>query len=98
MNKRESKIIKSAVEIFKRYLSPKKIFFFGSRVKKENKGKSDFDFAIDCKPPNISIQRRIKDDIEKISGLYKIDIVYLPEVDPDFRKIIISTGKVIYEE
>lgn len=97
MNKRSDEILKETIEIFKRYLNPSRVILFGSKAKEHNDTHSDFDLAIDAERPHISKERRMNEEIEKISGLYKVDVIYLPSLDEDFRKIIIKTGKVIYE-
>lgn len=97
MDARYNEIIHKIVEILKRFLEPSRIILFGSRAKGKNSRHSDFDFALTCSRPPISIERKIKEEIEKVSGLYKVDVVYLDSVEEDFRKIILNTGKVVYE-
>lgn len=38
-----------------------------------------------------------EDEIENAAGLHGVDVVYLQEVDNDFKNIILKTGRVIYE-
>jgi predicted nucleotidyltransferase len=97
MNKRETDIIKGTIEILKNCINPSKIILFGSRAKAENAEHADFDFAVDCKKPKISLQRKINEEIAKISGLYKVDIVYMSSIEKKFKDIVVHTGKVIYE-
>lgn len=97
MNNRENEIIHASIKIIRKYLDPPKIILFGSRTKDINSKHADFDFAIQCKEPDISVQRKIREDIEKISGLYKIDLVYLLSCDKKFRNIVLKTGEVVYE-
>ena len=94
---REAEIIKNTVEIIKNYCHPSKIILFGSRAQEKNHCHADFDFAVDIKKPSISMQREIRNAIDKISGLYKVDIVYLLSIDKEFKNIILQTGKVLYE-
>ena len=89
--------MKGTIEILKKYLNPSKIILFGSRAKAENAEHADFDFAVDCKKPQISLQRKINEEIEKINGLYKVDIIYMLSVEKKFKNIVLHTGKVIYE-
>jgi len=98
MNLREKDILQQSIKIIKDVLNPTRIILFGSRAKKTNDPHADFDFAIDCEKPSISIQREINDRIEKISGLYKVDIVYIPSVDEEFKNIILKTGTTTYEK
>ncbi|MDI6735200.1 MAG: nucleotidyltransferase domain-containing protein [bacterium] len=97
MNNRENEILRETIDVLKEGLNPSRIILFGSRAKGNNDKNADFDFAVDCKRPKISVQRKISEEIEKISGLYKVDIVYMLSVDEEFRKIILKTGEVIYE-
>ena len=98
MDKRSNEIVKGVVGILREFLKPLRIIIFGSRAKGNNIGQSDFDFAVDCPRPYISVEREMKEQIEKISGLYGVDIVYLCSVDKDFRQIILKTGRLIYEK
>lgn len=97
MGSRQEKIIEETILILKRFLNPSKIIIFGSRAKEKDKKCSDFDFALSCPKPCLSVERKINEAIEKVSGLYKVDIVYLDSIDDEFKKIILKTGKVVYE-
>ncbi len=97
MGNRENEIIQAVTEILKRFLNPSRIILFGSRAKENNREHSDFDFALDCAKPSLSVERKINEEIEKISGLYKVDLIYLGSVDKEFKEIVLKTGKVIYE-
>ncbi|MBU0683045.1 MAG: nucleotidyltransferase domain-containing protein [Candidatus Omnitrophota bacterium] len=96
-NNREKEIVQAVVNILAEVLSPSRIILFGSRAKGNNEQHADFDFAVDIPRPDISMERKIKDEVEKASGLYKVDIIYLDDVDEDFKNIVLGTGKVIYE-
>ena len=98
MNSREQEIFDRAVALLVEELQPKRIYLFGSRGKGEARIGSDFDFAVDCKVPDRSKIQLIKDMLDAAAGLYSIDIVFLPEVDPGFKEIILNTGKMIYEK
>jgi len=89
------KIVKYLIEKTK----PTKIILFGSRAKKNNRKSSDIDLAVDTKTEvDFRTKRKIKEEVKKISGLYDVDIVYLSEVDKDFKNLIVSTGIVLYEK
>lgn len=81
-----------------RRLAPSRIFLFGSRVDGGNGKHADFDFAVDCTRPSVSDQRVINEEVEKIAGLYKVDVVFLKSIDKEFREIILNKGKLIYEK
>lgn len=95
-SEREKQILQSVVYLLKEDLHPEKIILFGSRAKGNNRKHSDFDFAVETNKPDGRIKRNLFERIEKISGLYKVDIVFLNDVDSTFRDIILSNGKVLY--
>lgn len=99
MTIRETEILNKVREIILANIDVNRIILFGSRAKNKNRTGSDFDFAVDTsrKYNEKSIQE-LKDQVEKIAGLYKVDIVFLEEVDKEFKEIIFETGKVIYEK
>ncbi|RLD17461.1 MAG: nucleotidyltransferase domain-containing protein [Caldiserica bacterium] len=94
---KEKRILSDIVEILKKYLNPEKIILFGSRAENRNSSGSDFDIAISGKRPDMEVERKIRDEIEKIIGLYKFDIVFIDSVEEKFKEIILKTGRIIYE-
>lgn len=96
-SKRETEILGKVTDILVRRFKPGKILLFGSRAKGSFSRGSDFDLAIEGEKPTPALERTVRDEIEKVSGLYNIDLVYLSNVDDDFRNVIIKTGKVVYE-
>lgn len=94
---REHEIMTGVIDILKKELSPQKIILFGSRAKGTNQIYSDFDFAVDSSRPDMKKSDHLEQKIEKIAGLYSVDIVYLDEVKQGFKDIVLSTGKVVYE-
>lgn len=93
---REKEVLKKVEDILVRELSPSKIILFGSRAKGTQTRGSDFDLAVDAPSPRQDVEWKIKDEIEEARGLYKVDVVYLGNVEDDFRSLIMRTGKVIY--
>lgn len=91
-----NKYISLIVEELKKY-NPKKIILFGSRARGNYKRTSDIDIAVDLELP-FREKRKLKEKIENISGLYSVDLIFLPDVNEDFRNKIIKEGKVLYEE
>jgi len=98
MTKREQEILGKSVEILARELKPNRIYLFGSRAKGKEQPGSDFDFAVDVVPPDVTIKRQTKEMLEAVAGLYSIDVVFLDEVDPKFKQLIFETAKVVYEQ
>lgn len=97
IEKRETEILNNILEVLKTYLSPAKIILFGSRAEGKFYKHSDFDIAVEVNEKiDARKRRKIRNEIEKISGLYKVDIVYLSSVEEDFKNIILETGKIIY--
>jgi len=97
MGSREDEILTNIIELLKKYLNPAQIILFGSRAKQSFNKNADFDLAIDKERPDIRTQRELEGEIEEISGLYKVDIVYLRSVSTPFKEIIMKTGRIIYE-
>ena len=96
MTSRETEVLEAALSILKRELDPKRIILFGSRAEGRHTPGSDFDIAVDVPKPADKAYR-IHESINDAAGLYTIDIVYLPNAAPDFQKLILNTGKVLYE-
>ncbi len=96
MTARENEVLETALSILRRELDPQRIILFGSRAEGHHSPGSDFDLAVDAPKPAgraYSIRETVNDAV----GLYTVDIVYLPNIDADFRNLILKTGKVIYE-
>ena len=85
----EEKLKKEIIEIVEKYLDLKKykVFIFGSRVRGDNFERADIDIGIDG-PDEVPSQAflDIKDELEKIPFLYKIDFVDFKTVSENFRK------------
>lgn len=81
---------KEVLDIAAKYLQLTKyrIFFFGSRVSAEGDERSDIDIGIEGKNEIPSaVMAHIREDLEKLPILYKIEIVDFKNVSPDFRKV-----------
>lgn len=77
--------------------NPKKVILFGSRARGEEKPNSDIDIAVDM-DIDFRQQRKLKEKLEEVSGLYTVDLVFLNQTSPEFRQKILSEGKVLYEK
>ena len=93
----KDKKLNNIVDILVDELQPEKLILFGSRGKGKAEFNSDYDIAIDSGKIDLSEKRILKEKIDKIIGLHKIDLVFLMEVDSGFKNIIQKTGKIIYE-
>lgn len=94
---REREILDRTVTILCETLSPRRILLFGSRAGKRHFSGADFDIAVDHPQPPFRQARKILESVNECAGLHKIDVVYLPDVDEDFRALILETGRVVYE-
>jgi len=95
---REREILDKTVAILRDSLSPRRILLFGSRARERHPRGADFDIAVDHPQPQFRQARKILESVNECAGLHKIDVVYLPDVDEDFRALILETGRVIYEK
>jgi len=89
-------IINDLLEELKKY-NPKKVILFGSRAKGTYNKHSDIDIAVDLNLP-FRERRKLKEKLNQIAGIYTVDLVFLPSVEGDLKKIILSEGKILYEK
>ena len=97
MTPRESEVLETALAILRQELNPRQIILFGSRAEGRHVPASDFDLAVDLPRPDAGRAYEIRERVNDSVGLYNVDIVYLPSVDPDFRRLVLDSGKVVYE-
>ncbi len=90
------RVIEATIRELKLYM-PERIILFGSRARGDYKHNSDIDIAVDL-VLDFRGKRKLLEKIDKLSGLYTVDIVFLPEIDENFRKKILEEGKVLYEK
>ncbi|MHB8278602.1 MAG: type VII toxin-antitoxin system MntA family adenylyltransferase antitoxin [Candidatus Humimicrobiaceae bacterium] len=95
--KREEEILSKIVSLLKEDLKPRRILLFGSRARGKYNPGSDFDIALDGKKVDVREMRELKEKLEEITGLYKVDIIFLESVDKEFKNIILRRGKILYE-
>lgn len=91
------KIIGRVVGIIKTHLSGnRKIFLFGSLAKGNALDTSDVDIGIlGRKKIPFSVMVKIKEEVEKIKTLRKVDVVDLGSMSKIFRNTVIRSGKVL---
>jgi predicted nucleotidyltransferase len=94
---RERDIIQKTVDVLCRNLHPDEIWLFGSRAKGTAVKGADFDFAVSGACPDATMSRKIAEELEDCLGLHLADIVYLGSVKEDFREIVYTTGRKVYE-
>ncbi len=94
----QEKLKKEIKNIIGKYLdiSQHKIFFFGSRVAGKGNERSDVDVGIEGTDEiSWEIMSKIKEDIENLPTLYKIDIVDFKKVSSDFYKVAMQDIEII---
>ncbi|MDP3244669.1 MAG: nucleotidyltransferase domain-containing protein [bacterium] len=89
------KLKKEITTLVGRYLDLKnggyKIFFFGSRVTGKGDEKSDIDVGIEGKDKIAAkTMSKMKEEIENLSILYKIELVDFRKVSSDFKKVALK--------
>ncbi len=77
---------------------PYTLFFFGSRVSGKGDEHSDIDVGIEAaKKIPLEILSKIKEDVEGLPILYKIEIVDFKSVSPEFRRVASTSLEIIHE-
>jgi len=68
-----------------------RLFFFGSRGAAQGSDRSDIDIGIegDNKIP-YEVMYEIREDLENLPILYKLEIVDFKKVSPDFKKVALQ--------
>lgn len=89
------KVLNRFLKIFSEVASIRKVYLFGSRARGDYKPRSDIDLAIEGERLPVGIKTRLR----HVSGLYKLDIVYLSEedIEQDLLREIENEGIVIYD-
>jgi predicted nucleotidyltransferase len=85
----EEKLKKQIIEIIGKYLdlSSYRVFFFGSRVKKENFPRSDIDIGVEG-PEELSAKTKleIEEGLDNLPTLYNLDLVDFKKVTSEFKR------------
>jgi predicted nucleotidyltransferase len=94
---RESVLRAEILKIIEKYLDSGnyKVFFFGSRINGTGDEHSDIDLGIEgSESIPISTFAKIKEDLDAIAILYKIDVVDFHNTPEEFRQI--AKNKIEY--
>ena len=92
----DPKIISAVREIILKHTSPTRIYLFGSRVTGDAKAESDYDFAFDAPEADASSLQSMRDDVDQLHTLYRIDVANIAKADSRFASRVKDTGLVIY--
>ncbi len=93
----DKEIIENVISIVKKNIPDCQLFLFGSRAKGTHKESSDFDIAIKNNKNSIQEFTKIRDLIEELDTLKKIDLIEYNDLGEEFKKIVDSQGVLIYE-
>ena len=97
---KQKELEKKISSILNKYLDLKdhRVFFFGSRVSEKGDDRSDIDIGIEGrKPISLLTLGKIKEEIDDLNILYKIDIVDFKQVASDFREVALQNIEIINE-
>ncbi len=80
-------------------IGPKRIFLFGSRAKGVSRMGSDIDLAVEGgRELSFREERKLTEALDRLAGIYSVDLVLMERVDHAFRKMIEETGQILYEQ
>ena len=92
-------IFQSIILLIREKVDPDKIILFGSRATKRAKKGSDIDIAIfGGKKLNHREERKLREKIDELAGLYSVDIVFAEKLQKTFKEMVQDQGVVIYEK
>jgi nucleotidyltransferase substrate binding protein (TIGR01987 family) len=92
MTKRE--IIKKVTQIILKHARPERIYLYGSQATGDATPTSDIDIAF--LDENFKDTYLIKEEVEQLSTLLKIDVTNLIHTEERFKKRVMAAGKVLY--
>lgn len=92
----DPKIISAVREIILKHASPTRIYLFGSRVSGDARTESDYDFAFDASESDAGALQLMRDDLDQLPTLCRIDIANIARADNRFASRVRDTGLVIY--
>ena len=75
--KREEIIIDKIISLIRKDIGPDRMLLFGSRAEGRHGPGSDFDIALDGKKISVRKMRELREKLEEVSGLHKVDIIFL---------------------
>lgn len=89
-----STLVREVREIILRHAKPQRIYLFGSEASGEARSDSDIDIAFD--DPSKPSLEPMREEIERLPSLIKVDVHNLAECEPRFVNRVKSTGRSIY--
>ncbi len=89
-------LVKAVLAIILKHVQPERVYLFGSRVAGEAKPESDYDFAFEAQDPEDKALLAIRDELEELPTLLRIDIANIAHSEPRFANRVRDTGLVLF--
>lgn len=89
-------LVDAVCAIVLKHVQPTRIYLFGSRVSGEARQGSDYDFAYDAEKPDPQALEVIRNEIEQLPTLLKIDVANIAGSERRFANRVKDTGIVLY--
>ena len=92
-------IIEDIVKVLSKYDEINKAYIFGSRARGNYKATSDIDIALFCEDISSTRLNLIRDDIDMLDIIYKIDILHFESMTKSgLIENILKEGITIYQK
>ena len=92
----DPKLVKTVLQIILKHVQPERVYLFGSRVTGDAKPESDYDFAFDAEDEFDNGLITIRQELDDLPTLFKIDIANIAKAEARFVERVKSTGLVLY--
>jgi len=92
----DTKIVDAVRAIVLKHVAPTRIYLFGSRVTGDAKPESDYDFAFDAPDADLLALEKIREELDELHTLYRIDVANVAKADSRFANRVRTTGLVVY--
>jgi predicted nucleotidyltransferase len=80
-------------------LSPEKVVLFGSIIKRAKETGFDIDIFIKLEQPaEHRVVRKLKERIDKLAGIYTVDLVFSYQASEEVLSVIEKEGVTLYEK
>lgn len=92
----DPKLLNQVKEVILKHAKPSRIYLFGSRVTGDAKPASDYDFAYEAGESEGNVLQAIREEIESLNTLHRIDAADITNADARFANRVRDTGLVIF--
>ncbi len=97
----EGKLFPKEKEILRAILGlcvPERIVLFGSRAKRTHTERSDIDLFVECKNLTFREKRKIREAVDRATGIYSVDIIFSDEANKEFKETVEREGVVVWKK